>query len=269
MRGKSLMALMLALMLLAPVQGSDVTAQQTQPEDPKQPNANNTTMYLFHDGYADAWSHFNVSDEDSTAEGEFREEKNDGVININLRFRMKPDLNKQLLMEENGEFRGNFKIDVGGDWTNGDNNGPCNNDCENLTITVFRGGAEVWSNEFTGIQQGEQNVPFAFAVSEDHMEWDGRDDNPIIEVTMKVKGNRQQTSIITASGDPAWFAIKLGTESRFEMPIDPVSWEENFEIGEDGMMDAEDTPGFTLVAASAAIGMAMFINQRRYEEADE
>ena len=271
MRGKSLMALMLALMLLAPVQGSDVTAQQTQPEDPKQPNANNTTMYLFHDGYADAWSHFNVSDEDSTAEGEFREEKNDGVININLRFRMKPDLNKQLLMEENGEFRGNFKIDVGGDWTNGDNNGPCNNDCENLTITVFRGGAEVWSNEFTGIQQGEQNVPFAFAVSEDHMEWDGRDDNPIIEVTMKVKGDRRNTGIggVLVEGEPAWFAIKLGSESRFEMPIDPVSWEENFEIGEDGMMDAEDTPGFTLVAASAAIGMAMFINQRRYEEADE
>ena len=271
MRGKSLMALMLALMLLAPVQGSDVTAQQTQPEDPKQPNANNTTMYLFHDGYADAWSHFNVSDEDSTAEGEFREEKNDGVININLRFRMKPDLNKQLLMEENGEFRGNFKIDVGGDWTNGDNNGPCNNDCENLTITVFRGGAEVWSNEFTGIQQGEQNVPFAFAVSEDHMEWDGRDDNPIIEVTMKVKGDRRNTGIggVLVEGEPAWFAIKLGSESRFEMPIDPVSWEENFEIGDDGMMDAEDTPGFTLVAASAAIGMAMFINQRRYEEADE
>ena len=270
MRGKSLMALMLALMLLAPVQGSDVTAQQTQPEDPKQPNANNTTMYLFHDGYADAWSHFNVSDEDSTAEGEFREEKNDGVININLRFRMKPDLNKQLLMEENGEFRGNFKIDVGGDWTNGDNNGPCNNDCENLTFTIFRGGAEVWSNEFTGIQQGEQNVPFAFAVSEDHMEWDGRDDNPIIEVTMKVKGDRQNSAVPGfVEGTPAHFAIKLGSESRFEMPIDPVSWEENFEIGEDGMMDAEDTPGFTLVAASAAIGMAMFINQRRYEEADE
>ena len=227
-------------------------------------------MYLFHDGYADAWSHFNVSDEDSTAEGEFREEKNDGVININLRFRMKPDLNKQLLMEENGEFRGNFKIDVGGDWTNGDNNGPCNNDCENLTFTIFRGGAEVWSNEFTGIQQGEQNVPFAFAVSEDHMEWDGRDDNPIIEVTMKVKGDRQNSAVPGfVEGTPAHFAIKLGSESRFEMPIDPVSWEENFEIGEDGMMDAEDTPGFTLVAASAAIGMAMFINQRRYEEADE
>ena len=264
MRRTAMIALILVAMLLVPVQAGDVTAQQEQQEDPRQPNANNTTMYLFHDGYADAWSHFNPSDENSNAEGEFREEKDNGVINIDLRFRMKPDLNKQLLMEENGEFRGNFKIDVGGDWTNGDNNGPCNNDCENLTITIFRGGAEVWSNEFTGIQQGEQNVPFAFAVTEDHNEWDGRDDSPIIEVTMKVKGDRQQTSFFTQTGNPAWFAIKLGTESRFEMPIDPISWEEGFEIVDDDMMDdMEDTPGFTLVMAGAALGMALFVNQRR------
>ena len=267
MRGKSLMALMLAVMLLAPVQGGDVTAQQTQPEDPKQPNANNTTMYLYHDGFADAWSHFANNDTESTTEGELREEKDNGIIDINLRFRMKPDLDKRLLMTENGEFRGNFKIDVGGDWTN-DNNGPCNNDCDNLNITVFRGGAEVYTNQFTGIQQGEQTVPFAFSVTEDHIEWDGRDDSPIIEVTMKLKGD-QQSNGLWLTGNPAWFAIKLGMESRLEMPISEDSWSEEFQAGEDGMMDAEDTPGFTLVAASAAIGMAMFINQRRYEEADE
>ena len=265
MRRTAVLALFLVAMLLVPVQAGEVNAQQLQQEDPRQPNANNSTMYLYHDGFADAWSHFSDTDEDTTAEGELREEKDNGIIDINLRFRMKPDLNKQLLMEENGEFRGNFKIDVGGDWTNGDNNGPCNNDCENLNITIFRGGAEVWTNQFTGIQQGEQNVPFAFSVTEEHMEWDGRDDNPIIEVTMKVKGDRQQNTFITQTGEPAWFAIKLGTESRLEIPIDPISWEEGFEIGDDGMMDDEDTPGFTLVIASAAIGMAMFVNQRRHE----
>ena len=105
-------------------------------------------------------------------------------------------------------------------------------------------------------------MPFAFAVTEDHMEWDGRDDNPIIEVTMKLKGDRQ-TGFFTQSGNPAWFAIKLGEESRFEMPIDPVSWEEEFQAVEDDMMGEEDTPGFTLVVAGAALGMALFVNQRR------
>ena len=269
MRGKTVVALLLTVMLLAPVQGGDVTAQQEQQEDPRQPNANNTTMYLYHDGFADAWSHFNISDADSTEEGEFREEDDNGLMNIDLRFRMKPTLDRRLLMTNGGEYRGNFKIDVGGDWTNGDNNGPCNNDCENLNITIFRGGAEVYTNQFTGIQQGEQNVPFAFSVSEDHIEWDGRDDNPIIEVTMKVKGDQQNGPFPgTVQGNPAWFAIKLGEESRFEMPIDEESWSEEFQAGEDGMVE-EDTPGFTLVAASAALGMAMFVNQRRVENDDE
>ena len=51
------------------------------------------------------------------------------------------------------------------------------------------------------------------------------------------------------------------------MPIDPLSWEEGFEIVDDDMFDdMEDTPGFTLVAASAALGMALFVNQRRENE---
>ena len=262
MRRTAVIALILVAMLLVPVQAGDATAQQEQQEDPRQPNANNTTMYLYHDGFSDAWSHFNTNDTDSAEDGEKREEKDNGIIDINYRFRMMPNLDKRLLMEENGEFRGNFKIDVGGDWTNGDNNGPCNNDCENLNITIFRGGAEVWTNQFTGVQQGEQNVPFAFAVTEDHMEWDGRDDNPIIEVKMKLKGDRQ-TGFFTQSGNPAWFAIKLGEESRFEMPISEDSWTEEFQAGEDDMMGEEDTPGFTLVVAGAALGMALFVNQRR------
>ena len=267
MRRTAVLALFLVAMLLVPVQAGEVNAQQQQQEDPRQPNANNTTMYLYHDGFADAWSHFSNTDEESTAEGELREEKDNGVININLRFRMKPDLQMRLLMEEGGEFRGNFKIDVAGDWTNGDNNGPCNNDCENLNLTVFKGGMEIWTNQFTGIQQGEQNVPFAFSVTEDMQEWDGRDDNPIIQVTMKVKGDLTAGPLpgTTNGGTPAHFAIKLGQESRFEMPISADSWTEEFQAGDDGMMDDEDTPGFTLVIASAAIGMAMFVNQRRHE----
>ena len=261
-----MIAFFLVAMLLVPVQAGDVSAQQTQEEDPKQPNANNTTMYMYHDGFADAWSHFADNDTESAAEGELREEKDNGIIDINLRFRMKPDLDKRLLMTENGEFRGNFKIDVGGDWTNGDNSGPCNNDCENLNITVFRGASEVWTNQFTGIQEGEQNVPFAFAVTEDHMEWDGRDDSPIIEVTMKLKGTVQSTGIFVTTSEPAWFAIKLGMESKFEMPIDADSWSVEFQAGDDMMMDDEDTPGFTLVTVSAALGMALFMNKGREED---
>jgi hypothetical protein len=269
MRGKALVALLLAAMLFTPVQGGDVTAQQATQEDPKQPSANSSTLYLYHDGFADAWTHFADNDTDSTEEGELREEKDDGVIDINLRFRMKPDLDRQLLMTENGEVRGNIKIDVGGDWTNGDNNGPCNNDCENLNITVFKGATELWTNQFTGIQQGEQTVPFTFTLTEEHLQWDGRDDSPIIQLTMKVKGDLRNGVFpgTTNGGTPAHFAIKLGMDSRVELPVDEASWNEDFVLDTGDTMDEEDTPGFTLVTASAALGMALFTNRKNESEA--
>ena len=68
--------------------------------------------------------------------------------------------------------------------------------------------------------------------------------------------------------EPAWFAIKLGEESRFEMPISDDSWSEEFQAGDD-MMETEDTPGFTLVVASAALGMALFVNHRKENEVTE
>ena len=83
---------------------------------------------------------------------------------------------------------------------------------------------------------------------------------------MKVKGDYQESNVVFASGDAAAFGIKLGEEARLELPIDASSWEEAFQAGEDGMADSEDTPGFTLVVASAAIGMAMFINASKDEE---
>ena len=101
--------------------------------------------------------------------------------------------------------------------------------------------------------------------------WDGTNDNPIIEVSMKVKGDQQGgiLPVTVQRNDAAAFGIKLAEEGRLELPIDESSWEEAFQAGEDGMMDSEDTPGFTLVVASAAIGMAMFINASKDEELEE
>jgi len=84
---------------------------------------------------------------------------------------------------------------------------------------------------------------------------------------MKVKGD-QQPGVIpgTIVGNEAWFAIKLGMESKLEMPIDADSWSVEFQAGDDMMMDDQDAPGFSLVTASAALGMALFMNKGREED---
>ena len=186
---------------------------------------------------------------------------------------MDPTLDKRLQMTEGGEMRGNFDVYFNGDQTNGDNNGPCQSDCDFLNITVFRGANEVYQHtEQPWPADNWKNVVFSHTFTEEdgNLLWDGTNDNPVIEVTMKVKGDYQQGGLFTLdSGTPAAFGIKLGEEGKLELPIDPTSWEEAFQAGEDGMMDSEDTPGFTLVVASAAIGMAMFINASKDEESEK
>ena len=272
MRGKAFLCLLVVALLMTPVQAGDVSAMQQQPaEDPKQPNANNTTMYIWANGMSAYWTHFNTNDTESVAENELMEEKENGVISIKYRFTMDPSLDKRLQMTEGGEMRGNFQVYFEGDQTNGDNNGPCQSDCEFLNITVFRGANKVYQHTEQPWPAGNwKNIVFSHTLTEEdgNLLWDGTNDNPIIEVTMKVKGDQQTGGVLglQQTGEPAAFGIKLGEEARLELPVDPSTWEEAFQAGEDGMADSEDTPGFTLVVASAAIGMAMFINASKDEE---
>ena len=84
----------------------------------------------------------------------------------------------------------------------------------------------------------------------------------------KRRSSNYQQGLFTSQGTPAAFGIKLAEEGRLELPIDESTWEEAFQAGEDGMMESEDTPGFTLVIASAAIGMALFVNASKEEESE-
>jgi len=274
MRAKTLVALILTAMMLTPVQAGDVSASQSQPaEDPKQPNANNTTMYMWSNGMATEWSHFNSNETESVEEGELTEEKDNGVINIKYRFTMDPTLDKRLNMTIGGEIRGNFNVYYEGDIDNG-GDGSCNNDCEYLNITVYRGASKVYQHtEQPWPAENWKSVVFSYTITEDdgHNVWDSTNDNPIVEVTMKVKGNYQSGGLfgLAGSGAPAAFGFKLGEEARVELPIDESSWSEKFQAGMDDSMPTEDTPGFTLVVASAAIAMAVFVNIGKDEEENE
>ena len=266
MRGKTIVVIVLVAMLLTPVQAGDVSMSQSEPEeDTRQPSEGNASLFVFHDGLNNAWSHFNSSDEGSAEENETREEKDNGVIDIKYRFMMKPTLDKRLNMTVGGEIRGNFNIYYEGDNEDG-GDGNCNGDCEWLNITIFKGAAEIHKHtEQSWVAGNWKNIIFSYTITEDDAIWDSVNDNPIVEVTMKVKGDYQETNLIFADGDPAVFAMQLGADGTVEFPIDDSSWSENFQAGIEEA-PAEDTPGFTLVVASAAIAMAVFINAKKPEE---
>ena len=266
MRGKTIVVIVLVAMLMTPVQAGDVSISQSEPEeDTRQPSQGNTSLFIFHDGLNNEWSHFNSTDEESTEENETREEKDNGVIDIKYRFMMEPTLDKRLNMTVGGEIRGNFNIYYEGDNENG-GDGNCNNDCDWLNITIFKGAAAIHQHtEQPWVPGNWKNIVFSYTVTEEHAEWDSTNDNPIVEVTMKVKGNYQESNFILVEGDKAAFAMQLGANGYVEFPIDDSTWNENFQAGIEEA-PAEDTPGFTLVVASAAIAMAVFINAKKPEE---
>ncbi len=266
MRGKTIIVIVLVAMLLTPVQAGDVSASQSEPEeDTRQPSKGNTSLFIFHDGLNNEWSHFNSSDEDSTEENETREEKDNGVIDIKYRFMMKPTLDKRLNMTVGGEIRGNFNIYYEGDNENG-GGGNCNNDCDWLNITIFKGAAAIHQHtEQPWFGGNWKNIVFSYTVTEEHAVWDSTNDNPIVEVTMKVKGDYSDNGFWSNGGTPAAFGMKLGADGYVELPIDDSSWSASFQAGIDEA-PAEETPGFTLVVASAAIAMAVFINAKKPEE---
>ena len=271
MRGKAVFAILVTLFMMTPVQAGEVNSFQSQQEDPRQPSANNTTLYIWSDGMSNFWSHFNNNDTDSTET--FSEEDENGVITIKQRYLMTPTLDKRLSMEVGGEVRGNFNVYFEGDSDSTDNQGPCQptqtpNDCDWLNITLFKGQNKVYQHTETPWPSGQwKNIQFSYFVEEGNETWDGRDANPLIEITMKVKGDYQESNFVFASGTPGAFEIELGESGSLQLPIDPASWEDTFQEGGNigDSPASEDTPGFTLVVASAAIAMAAFINQRRPE----
>ena len=262
----------MALMMLVPVQagGNVSVATDQEADDPRQPCDENKTLFMYWNSTnSKAWTHFDIQ-ENETMET-YMEEVNDGVIDIDIKFRMEPMLEKRIYMEEDGLFRGSFDIYVEGDWTNGDNQGACDqNQCEELNITLMAGPNEINTHHETGLVQGQNTVVFNFRIDETTIvDWDGSDYNPEVRVKMKLAGNYQAGwAVFAPSGEPAKFEMTMGESSKIELPIDDASFEEEFQEGGDidGGSGSEDAPGFTLVVASAAIAMAVFVNSRQEDE---
>ena len=271
MRKVACLAVFMALMMLVPVQaGGDYSVQQSDPaDDPRQPSEENKTLYMFWNySNTKAWTHFQKMDNSSLEV--YSEEEPNGVIDIDLRFRMDPILAKRLYMDPDGLFRGSFNIYVEGDWTNdNDGNTACGqNDCEELNISLYAGPNIIGEHHETGLVVGDNTVTFNFVIEENTViDWDGDQFNPEVRVKMKLRGNFQSGGFFFAdTGEPAKFEMSMGEQSYMELPIDDASFTEEFQDGGDIDGSSEDTPGFTLVVASAAIAMAVFVNARREEE---
>ena len=263
MRGRSALAILLALLVSVPVVGGTTTAMQDEEtmdpcmEDPKQPCENQTVLYLWSNGQSTFWSHFNENETNNAGDNMYSQEKTQGVISINERFTMNPQMSKRLNMTLDGEVRIVLNIFLEGDWTNGDNNGPCNNDCDELNVTLWSGATAVVRQHVPQVSSGWNPITITHRITEGQTLWDASTANPSIQLEMKVKGD-YSTNDFFQQGTIANFSIRLSGDgdTRVELPIDPTSWDDSFQAGEDGMPAAEEQPGFLMMAAVATMTLA-------------
>ena len=274
MRGRSALAILLAILVSVPVVGGTTAAMQDEEEnmdpcmeDPEQPCANQTVLYLWSNGQSTFWSHFNQNETDNAANNMYAQEKKSGVINVDERFSMNPQLNKRMNMTLDGEVRIVLNIYLEGDWTNNDNQGPCTNDCEELNVTLWAGATAVVRQHVPQVSSGWNPITITHRITESQTLWDASTSNPSIQIEMKVKGDEQTGFLGTTQGTAANFSIKLSADgdTRVELPINPESWDESFQAGEDGMPTSEEQPGFLFMAAISTMTLAAVYLPNRHE----
>ncbi|MDP7374478.1 MAG: hypothetical protein QF445_03125 [Candidatus Poseidoniaceae archaeon] len=277
MRRRSLLAILLAVLLTVPVVGGSNSAMQAEEEEmgpcmeePEQPCENQTVMHLWSNGNSRHWSHFNVNETDNAADNQLSQEKTQGVISIDERFTMNPQLTKKLNMTLDGEIRIVLNIYLEGDWSNNDINGPCTNYFEELNVTLWSGATSIITKHVPQVSTGWNTVTITHRVTEEQTLWDSSTANPALQIEMKVKGDRQQGVIPgTVTGDIANFTLRLSGDgqTRVELPIDPSSWEEGFQSDEAPPM-AEEQPGFLFMAAVATMTLAAVYLPSREENSE-
>jgi len=285
-----LIALLTAILLTLPVTAQPLTSAPIMQgaNSGEQPDDVNSTFYLFgRETGTPCWGHYNNTDEDTSRLGYGEEEKTSGQLSIDWTCRMDPVLDHNIALEEGQTIRIHVIIDLEGEWENGQGN--CqNNDCENLNISLMRGGKTAITQEFNGLSGGENTIDWDIPVTEDLVPWNKSEDSPAIRFTWI---GATQSGFFGFGGSNVKFRLyhthpchsdetppaEAECDSETEKPASyngtmlmPVLAAEAAEEILSNEPLVEETPGFgALAGISTLMAAAWFGRRPKSEESDE
>lgn len=266
------MATLLTLLILLAVPATiadsgEVTTMQDQTGE--QPSHENNTFYLWgRSTGTPCWGHFNNTDTGTDPNGYAEKVQSSGKMEIEWTCRMDPALKEDFALENEAEISIHLMVEVQGVWENG--NG-CNGDCENLNITLMRGGIDAATYEYTALTTGENMIDITFPVNETLQVWDDSTDNPALKVRMVLYPSQGAFCWVPGVNCDAMFRLYYAGQDddsyngTVTFPILNQSAAEDILGGDDEKKESDEkTPGFGIFAAASAIGLATFA--RRKEE---
>ena len=266
----TIVALMLAVMMTSSTTASpNMGVMQSPGSEDGQPTAEHNTLYMFGNaGLTNCNSKFNNTNADSAEYGEDTR-GGGGEVNMKLTCRMEPTLDEDVILAVGEMIEMNFMLNLNGQWTNGQET--CDGSCENLNISLAKGGREVAIKEFDSLSDGENQVMWSLPVTEDLTTWNGSQESFTVEFTMVIKS---QAGGWFSAEDEAVFGLFFTHPSHapaynasVTFPIlNESAVEELTGGGGGGDDDAGLLPGFTSMIGIGGLAEAALLRANEDEE---
>ena len=264
-------ALMLAVMMTSSTTATPGmgTMQMSPGSEDGQPTAEHNTLYFFgNPQLSNCNSKFNNTNADSAEYGEESRGGN-GVLNVKVTCRMEPVLNEDVILAVGEMIDMRFMLNLNGQWTNGQES--CSGDCENLNVSLMKGGREVAVREYDSLSDGENAVQWQLPVTEDLAYWNGSQESFTVEFRMVI--NSQAGGWFSAE-DEAIFGLfythpnnAAEYNASITFPIlNETAVEELTGGGSSGGNDAGLLPGFTAMVGIGGLAAAALLRGNEDEE---
>ena len=264
-------ALMLAVMMTSSTTATPGmgTMQMSPGSEDGQPTAEHNTLYFFgNPQLSNCNSKFNNTNADSAEYGEESRGGN-GVLNVKVTCRMEPVLNEDVILAVGEMIDMRFMLNLNGQWTNGQES--CSGDCENLNLSLMKGGREVAVREYDSLADGENAVQWQLPVTEDLAYWNGSQESFTVEFRMVI--NSQAGGWFSAE-DEAIFGLfythpnnAAEYNASITFPIlNETAVEELTGGGSSGGDDAGLLPGFTAMVGIGGLAAAALLRGNEDEE---
>ena len=189
---------------------------------------------------------FNNTNADSAEYGE--ESRWKWAVECQGHCRMDPVLNEDVILAVGEMIDMRFMLNLNGQWTNGAET--CNGDCENLNVSLMKGGREVAVREYDSLADGENAIQWQLPVTEDLAYWNGSQESFTLEFRMVI--NSQAGGWFSAEDEAIFGLFYTNPNNAPEynasvtFPIlNETAVEELTGGGSSGGDDAGLLPGFT------------------------
>ena len=258
----------LVVLLLVGSIGAPTSAQFV---DPKQPTVDNNVMYIF--GTSDltnCFMHFDGNDSTGSAEEGYGEQvwpnQDNQQIEMDYTCRVSDNFKQDMYLNANGSIQISleFNIDAGGDC------GAPNAVCENLNLTLYKGGIELAKQEFPAVDTNgnDDSLTWNIDVDRNMTRFNRSGEEPQLRVEFSKPGT--SGSILTpcsffycGGSFRMYYHTTNGSNSAdVNFPVVNQSMPGGVE-DEGGLSAVSDAlPGFGLMAGMAALAMAAVASSR-------